>query len=180
MLLYIALFALSCAGVGDAGEESAPEGPAEVSLSVSPEKFDSGDRTIVKAVLKKFKRDAVIAKFRFPTALKYVGESSALIIGGVMFDVNPTDRITVDSVVYMIYFLDRAELGSKDIGRIEVVFELEGRSSITDGIVAVDIDVDDEGTRNSREFDPTDPKFDAQSQVTIQVGTETETTDSTT
>lgn len=161
-----ALIAAGCGGGGGGGGSSSPEA-AEVSVSASPSKIDSGDRTTVTVNIDSINPLGAMIKIRFPSGLAYVKNSSVLFVDGKLKDASPAFNKTADTDSYLVYFFSRSTIGENQSGRLELT--LTGKSGVEDGHIEVDADVNDPNVADSKEFDAANPKFDAQDKTGIRV-----------
>lgn len=164
MLLPLAL--AGCGGGGGGGGEDFL-GAAVVDIGASPRQIDTGDRTVVSAFLSSVNEDGIALKFRFPKELRYVLDSSRLIVDGDERDASPKVSITVDNDSFLVFFLAQDDFDDNANGVIQ--FQLEADEEISDGEVEVDPDVDDPLIDNNSEFDPENPEFGAEASVSISV-----------
>ena len=155
---------LSCGGGGGGGGFI---GAAIVSLSTSPNSIDTGDRSQVKTEISEVHENGIILKFRYPTGLTYVSDSSFLVVGSTRIDVGPSVNRGDGTHIYLVYFFDADIFRSGRAGTF--TFELEARSEVTDGSVEVDPDVDDPEINNDNEFDLDNPEFRSESDSFIEV-----------
>ena len=163
-----------CGGGGGGGSDSFV-GAAEVGLDVSPTDIDSGDRTEVAITLANVIEDGVALKLRFPDALRYVRSSALLLIGQKEIDITPKfNGAGEDSDRYLVFYLSQSlfrRSGQEYDGEEgTVVLQLEGVEAVTDGLIEVDVDVDDPLQSNDGEFSVETPEFDpaASSPISVQ------------
>lgn len=167
-------FSLSgCSGGG--GSSDSFVGAAEVGLSVSPSEIDSGDRTEIAATLANVIEDGIALKLRFPDALKYVRSSALLLVGEKEVDLTPKFNGTdEDNNRYLVFYMPQSlfrQSGQAYEGEeATVVLQLEGVEAVTDGLIEIDVDVDDPLQSNDGEFAVEAPEFDpaASSPISVQ------------
>lgn len=164
----------SCSGGGSQGD---PIGPARASITVSPTVIDTGDRTNVTVRIFEFQTAAVAIKIQFPSALRYVSESSAYAVGlPDLVDTGPDEEASSGDATTLVYYFSLDSLieqyGADEIDEdnITLLLQLEGLTDIQDGVVGVDIDIDNPDIPNDEEFDSTAPRFDAQAEDDVRVG----------
>jgi hypothetical protein len=175
-VLLAAAFALPLTGCGGGGGGSDSfVGAADVGLDVSPTEIDSGDRTEVAITLANVIEDGVALKVRFPDALKYVRSSALLLVGQKEVDLTPKfNGLGDDSDRYLVFYLPQSFFrpsGQEYEGEEgTVVLQLEGVEAVTDGLIEVDVDVDDPLQSNDGEFSVQAPEFDpaASSPISVQ------------
>ncbi len=177
--LRITLLATACSlpfagcGGGGGGSDSFV-GAANVSLAVSPTQIDSGDRTEVAVTLSNVIEDGIALKIRFPDALTYVRSSALLLVGQKEVDITPKFKgVGEDSDRYLVFYLPQSlfrRSGQEYQGEEgTVVLQLEGVDAVTDGLIEVDVDVDDPLQDNDAEFSVSNPEFDAEASSPISV-----------
>ena len=106
---------------------------------------------------------------RFPDALEYVPDSASLSnrTQRERDSIDPDVNVKNAGVVYLVFFLDIAQLDENGDGDIQL--QLVGRTRVLDGQVAVDADVDDPLIDNEVEFDPEGPEFQVEASRNISV-----------
>ncbi|MEZ4754763.1 MAG: hypothetical protein R3A13_10730 [Bdellovibrionota bacterium] len=132
-LLGLTSYGLGCGGGGGGGGFV---GAAVVNVSNSPRSIDTGDRTQVKTTISEVHDNGISLKFRYPTGLTYVSDSSFLIVGSSRIDVGPTINQGDGTHIYLVYYFDADTFRSGRAGTL--TFELEARSEVSDGRVEVD------------------------------------------
>jgi hypothetical protein len=88
----LALF-VSCGGGGGGGES----GVAEISLEVTPNEIDSGDRMNVRVDLSNVQVPGVAVKFRVPTELRYIRGTAFLQTGDLLVALTPDFNVAESS-----------------------------------------------------------------------------------
>ena len=162
----IACFALIGCGGGSGGGDTF-SGAALVAISSTPSQIDAGDRTKVTIDISQVHPDGIALKLRFPDGLRYVPNSSVVIVGGNKSDSGPAVNISKDGYVFLVYYFTKARFGEKSSGELQI--ELEGVTGISDGDIEVDADVDDPLIPNSAEFSVDNPEFQTQDASQIRV-----------
>ena len=157
---------ISCGGGGGGGDGEFI-GAAQVSMQVSPQRIDSGDRSEVKIDISQVHKNGIALKVRFPKGLDYVSASSFLEVDQSDIDVNPTVNQEKESAVYLVYYISPEILGKDETGTL--FFEIEGKADIEDGAIEVDPDVDDPAIDNAVEFSIEEPQFGAEEEASIEV-----------
>ena len=117
---------------------------------------------------------SVALKVKFPKQLRYISASSYLTVDDSDSRFDPANSETASGSSYLVFYVNRNNLGDDENGIVS--FEVTGDKRVEDGLIEVDVDIDDPHHSNSSEFEPTDPKFDAQDAVTIQVRGEPDVT----
>lgn len=153
-------------GGGGSGDSADPDDPGEISLRVTENTIDTGDRTTVRVIMSNVNPDGVAVKIRFPSQLAYVLGSSQIEINGNQYDTAPTNNQTASGKVYLVYYFSRSFIGDSDA---ELTFKLEANQLIADGLAEADIDLDDPLVDNQDEFEISNPEFVAQTQDGIVV-----------
>lgn len=160
---------LSGCGGGGGGGNATEGNPASVTISISPQKIDSGDR--VNAVVRLrdiqvFDFNGIIIKVLFPSSLDYVDDSAALELPeSTNFRFSPTTE-NADESDFLLFYVDTDDIDPND-RRADISFLLEGTARLAKSTVSVDVDAADEDNRDS--FDATSPQFTALSSTTIEV-----------
>lgn len=159
----ILAFLLGCGG----GGSSAPIGPAEVRLELSPNKIDSGDVTTVTVSVSDVETQGVALKIRYPEALGLVRNSSKLFVNGESRSFTPTENVVASGIRYLVYYIKPSTFAGERGGEVRI--QLEGQSEVVAGLVEVDVDLDNPNIRNSQEFDVNNPQFTPVTDATIDV-----------
>jgi hypothetical protein len=154
-------------GGGGGGGNDTFIGAALVAIATSPSEIDSGDRTLTKISIAEVHPDGIALKLRFPDGLRYVLDSSVLVVNGNKSDASPTVNVSKDGFVYMVYYFTKARFGEKAEGELQI--QLQGVTGISDGDIEVDADVDDPQVSNSSEFVIDNPEFQTQDAAQIRV-----------
>lgn len=155
-----------CGGGGGGGDDTFI-GAALVAVTSAPSEIDAGDRTQVTVDISQVHPDGIALKLRFPDGLRYVLDSSTLIINENKVDASPTVNLSKDGFVYLVYYFSKARFGEKAEGQLQI--ELEGVTGVSDGEIEVDADVDDPLIPNSSEFSIDNPEFQTQDAAQIKV-----------
>lgn len=166
-LLFFTAICVLGIGCGGGGGGDSFVGAARVSVSSSPSRIDTGDRTLVKVEISEIHENGISLKIRFPTGLTYVSDTSFLTVGSTRFDVGPTVNRGDGTNIYLVYYFDSDTFGDGKRGTF--VLELEGRSEVLEGMIEVDPDVDDLTIDNADEFDIDSPEFRSESDTSIEV-----------
>lgn len=165
-ILIVALISLhGCGGGGGGGEDFI--GAANVRITASPNRIDTGDRTLVKISIRDVHENGIALKVRFPVGLVYVRDSAVLTVGNSQVDAGPLNNVAPGDQIYLVYYFSRDIFGKEEHGDLR--FELEATGEITDGQIEVDADVDDPLIDNEDEFDATAPEFLAESSASLVV-----------
>jgi len=145
---------MACGGGGGGSPDYT--GAGNVTLRVSQEQIDTGDRTKVTVSFDELHPDGVILKLRYASGLEYIGDTSLWKVGGKNIDASPDYELAADIAqeTYLVYELSRETLGNNNSG--ELVFELRGiEETSQNSVIEVDLDVLEEGaifTSDSPEF----------------------------
>lgn len=169
-LLGLALIAaplLSGCGGGGGGGGDDFIGAAQLSMTASPRRIDTGDRTEVRIDISRLHPNGIALKIRFPAGLDYVTSSSVLEVDDTDIDVTPSINQEKASDVYLVYYISPEQIEEEATGVL--LFELEGKKELKEGSIEVDADVDDPEIDNATEFDIDKPQFGAEQEVTIEV-----------
>jgi len=173
ILSGILLPIVGCGGGGGGGDDFV--GAANVSVSSSPNRIDSGDRTQVRIELSNVHEDGIAVKVRFSSGLRYVPSSSFLMIDEREIDVSPTVNATDDTEdqTYVVFYLTQSQFrrSSQEYNGESgtLLIQLEGRKTVIDGEIEVDPDVDDPAEDNATEFDLASPEFVSEASASITV-----------
>jgi hypothetical protein len=165
---------MGCGG-GGGGDSTDFSGAATVSLSLTPSVLDSGDRTQITVEVGDVHPNGIALKLRYPTGLAYVPKSATLLVGEKETDIAPRNVVTSTDggSVYLVFYLPQKlfkrakEIYSGEPGTVQL--QLVGKSSVKDGLVEVDADVDDPTVNDNIEFNVATPEFLAEDQQSITV-----------
>lgn len=175
LLTCATLSSLTACGSGGGGGDDDFVGAANVSIEARPSHIDSGDRTKVMIGINEVHQNGIALKVRFPDGLRYVTESASLNAADRNIIVEPTVNASSKEGgdVYLVFYLSQSLFrlaGEEYRGEAGTLsLQLEGRSTVKDGKIQVDADVDDPAEDNSVEFDINNPEFAAEDQSTINV-----------
>jgi hypothetical protein len=166
--LVVSVFTLCSCGVGGGGGGGSDfVGAAETSVEASPSTIDTGDRTEVKIDISDVHPNGIVLKVRIPKGLSYVPSSAFLTLDDDPIDIGPKKNVTKDNYVYLVFFLTQAQFGDDGQGRIS--FQLVGNSSLEDGKIDVDADVNDPLKNDDTEFNASNPTFEPEASTDIEV-----------
>lgn len=168
LIFIISLVVSACGGGGGGGGGFV--GAADLQLEVEPRVVDPGDRLFVRIRINEIHEDGIMLKLRFPSAIRYVRDSAMLYRDrgddqGRAYP--PTENETVESSIYLVFFVDHDDLEGDNRG--ELLLELEAREEVDDGQVEVDADVDNPRVDDDKEFDAENPAFAAEDRVYVDV-----------
>lgn len=166
LLIVFSLLSFSCGG-GSSGS-GIDSGPASARISVTPSVIDTGDITIVEVILKDFIESSIVVKIRFPSGLRYVPESSVIVVDDIILDTGPEDIAETTDYGYLVYYLDEYMFYPRGYGTLK--FVLAGIANVPDGKIGVDVDFDNLNIDNEEEFDPSNPLYDPLDETKIRVG----------
>lgn len=160
-VLLAAVAALGvCTGCGGGGSGDDFIGAANVSISVSPNKIDTGDRAQVAVDIDRVHPNGISLKLRFPLGVEYVNDSTVLSVGAEQHtSLNPTTIVDTGDAVYIVYYLPQILFGEKGEMPGLLTLEFEARAIVRNGQIEVDADVDNPNIDNATEFDPDNPEF---------------------
>jgi len=164
--LSISLFA--CGGGGDSSSGDFI-GAADVSITVSPNQIDTGDRAQVSVDISNVHPNGIALKIRFPKTLKYVPDSAQLEVSGDKLDLAPTVNDSDNDRVYLVFYLKQNKFGTDGENSGTLTLQIEGLDTLADGKVEVDPDVDDPLISNDTEFNISDPQFTAEDEASLSV-----------
>jgi hypothetical protein len=165
-VVFGSTLALTSCGGGGGGSDFF--GAGVVSIAISPSDIDVGDQARVRVQVSEANEDGIILKVRFPDGLRYVPNSSVFEPNDQSeVDFAPDVNVTTDGDVYLVFFMNDDEFGTKHSGELQ--FQLEGISEVDDGRVEVDIDVDDLEIPNQNEFNVEDPEFQEEDSSRVDV-----------
>jgi hypothetical protein len=165
LLLITSLILASCGGGGGGDEDYI--GAAKLSLDISPNVIDTGDRAAVTVKVSETDENGIILKLRVPAGMQYVADSSTLERDGGEFDLTPLFNEPGEGGNFIVYFIENTAFGSDNKGDIK--FLLEAISNFGEGLVEVDADVNDPLIEDNIEFDPEEPEFLAEDVAEIEV-----------
>lgn len=171
LILILTLPLIGCSGGGGGSDFI---GAADVSISASPNQIDSQDRTRVRVDISRVNEEGILLKIRYLRGLTYAPSTSRLVVGSDESGIEPSINTEIEGDVYLVYFLSAAlfNVTSDDEGDSgTLTLELIGISTVNEGSIEVDADVDDPLVENTVEFDPNDPAFEAESSASIEVST---------
>jgi hypothetical protein len=165
--LFLACVVTSCGG-GGGSDDGGFSGAGTVVVSIQPSSIDVGDRTRVTIRIYEVNEDGVLVKVNFPDALSFVANTAVLVVDGDEIDVDPEVNVRGDEDDrYLVYFFTEDDFDRNAEGTLR--FELQANDSVNDGLVSVDIDVDDPTIANNVEFSVDDPQFQAEDVAEIEV-----------
>lgn len=165
-ITMIASSLISCGG-GSGGDDGGFIGAANVSLRVSPDKIDTGDRSKVTINITDIHENGILLKVKVPKQLAYVPDTAFLYVNSDEKDIGPDKNVTKDNDSFLVFFLDQADFNDEDEGRIE--FQLVGNDKVSEKEVQVDADVNDLQIVDSEEFSAESPEFGAEDAVSLEV-----------
>lgn len=171
-LLSTFTFLLLLSGCSGGGGGDDFIGAADVSINASPNRIDSQDRTRVRVSISRVTSEGILLKIRYPRGLTYAPSTSTLVVSEDEFNIEPSINTEIEGDVYLVYFLSSSlfNVQSDDEGDSgELTLELIGVSTVNDGSIEVDADVDDPLVENTVEFDASNPAFEAESETSIEV-----------
>lgn len=174
VVIFLSTLCLACGGGGGDGTID----PAQVSIKVTPDVIDSGERTRIRLELYDFSDTKVIVKVRFPSGLDFVADSAAYLVDNQDVEIEPNVEGVGDSQDYLVFFVNTEELNDPE--DLQLLFQLRGVEDVAPSEIEVDIDLDDEAIANDVEFTVETPQFDIQESAYIQVGATPTTTATTT
>ena len=167
-LITLALLALTlpACGSGGGGGDSFI-GAATVNVRTSPNRIDTGDRTLVNIDVSDMHEDGILLKVRFPSALAYVPGTAFLEINGNETDISPDKNVADSNRRFLVFFLDRSDIDENQTGK--VIFQLVGNNTVSEGNIEVDADVNDSLIADEDEFSASSPEFGEESSASIEV-----------
>lgn len=165
LIATVALVNLAACGGGGGG--SSISNPANLSLEVVPARIDTGDRAHVRVFVSDLDPLGVAVKVRYPIVFKYIRASAFFTSGGLIFDQTPRPEASDSTHTYLVFYVPPTMLAPSGHGYLD--FDIEGIGVMEDAPVQVDADIDDPNEDNSVEFDISDPLFDAQDEVKVDV-----------
>jgi hypothetical protein len=139
------VFALASCGGGGGGSPDFT-GAGNVTLRVSQNKVDTGDRTKVTIVFDELHPDGVVLKMRYSSGLEYIAGTSNWRISGKLITAGPSYQVAGDiaQTIYLVYELNREMLGKNNSG--ELSFELRAiEETSSNSVIEVDMDVFESG-----------------------------------
>lgn len=161
------LSALSSCGGGGGGGGGSFIGAANVSVTTSPSRIDTGDRSEVRIEVSDVHENGIFLKVRVPKQVSYVLNSALLELDNQTADIGPQKNATKDSHTFIVFIFTQEQFGTDNRGT--VVFQIAGDSAIEDALVEVDADVNDPLVKDDTEFDISSPEFGAESDASIEV-----------
>ncbi|NLF25415.1 MAG: hypothetical protein GX589_07125 [Deltaproteobacteria bacterium] len=165
MLFVCAPLLSGCGSSGGGGDDFI--GAGVVSISCSPSKIDGGDRTRVTIHIRDTHPDGIALKIFFPHGLMYVQNSSRLLVDDAERRITPDEHLESQTGVFLVYYIAQRVFGDRNRGTI--ILELQGSGRIKDGVIGVDVDVDDPLIDNEWEFDIENPQYESESETRIEV-----------
>jgi hypothetical protein len=157
-------------GCGGGGSDEDFVGAAIVSITGTPSRIDTGDRTQIAVQIHDVHPNGISLKLRFPDGLRFVHGSGLLTVSGEGVEVIPTVNTRDENErVYVVFYLPQSDFGDKGNKSGVLTLELEGTAAIREGKVEVDADVDDPHINNDVEFDINNPEFSAEDETGITV-----------
>ena len=192
VLLLILSVLPGCGGGGGGGDDGEEElNAADVSISVSPDSIDAGDRVRVRTSVSNVNADGVLLKFRYPAGLAFVAGSASVAVEGRESAVAPQFQATTTEsqslrasatptptpasvrYTYLVFILGRdlftrpGEPYSGEAGTVS--FLLEGVGLVEDAAIGVDPDLNDPAIPDYAKFDADTPMFEPESEVGVSV-----------
>ncbi|MDZ4785680.1 MAG: hypothetical protein SGJ02_06360 [bacterium] len=161
--IAISLCLIACGG-GGSGDSFV--GAGNVSVKVSPDEIDTGDRVLVTVEFNEAHPDGVTIKLRYSDGFAYIPDTSILTVDGDELDSSPDANVAADLVqsTYLVYNISRSILGDRNDGKL--IFELRGIESTSDNSeIEVDIDV----LEANKIFSAESPEFSAQDSTGLVV-----------
>jgi len=166
LITSLVLTLIGCGGGG--GGNDSFVGAAIATVDVSPNRIDTGDRTLVTIFAQSIHRDGILVKLRMPSGLEYVPGRGKLKVGRNEFNFSPAvNRLDQDERLYLVYFVSPSMLGSEE--NFELRLELEGKARVINGRIEVDADVNDLTIPDEQEFDISNPEFTAEDWAPVVV-----------
>ena len=160
---FISLFLVSCGGGGGGGIV----GAANISLTVEPRSLDTGDHAQVDVEISEVNDDGIALKIKYPKGLSYFPDSAFLDVGDNRRNLTPTNNVTVDDDIYLVFYLSKSWFGDGNHGTLTL--QLVAEDSVPNGTVQVDADVNDPAVSDATEFDSHNPAFTEQYEVDVEV-----------
>lgn len=175
VLVAAALLVSACGGGGGGGGSFA--GAARITLRASPNSIDTGDRTQVSINISDVIDSGVVLKIRYPNKLSYAPNTARLKVDSedVYTNLEPNFAQERNDSKYLVFMLPRDLFG--DFSQDEEIrsepatltLQLVGNARLRDGRIEADADVNDLQVPDNEEFDINNPKFEAESEATIEV-----------
>ena len=167
-----------CGGGGGSDSDSSFSGAASVSLDLSPSSIDTGDRTLVQLWVGDVHDNGVAIKLRYPSGLSYVTGTAKVVVDEDEVSIKPTVNVrTADrSTTYLVFFVPQKLFRESDEpyqGQARLIqLQLVGKTLVQEGLVEVDVDVNDARVADTEEFTVAKPEFVAadQQSITVLVG----------
>ena len=161
-LATITLLAGCGSGGGGGGDGGDFVGAALVQIDASPRSIDTADRTQLRVEISDVHEDGIYLKIRYPEGLKFVGNSSVLVVNGGETDLAPIINQPAENGNFLIYSFDQDDFGRDLNGELRL--QLEAIDELAGGFIEVDADV-----RTQQAFDVENPNFGAEDGVEIEV-----------
>lgn len=163
--LFVVL--LACGHGGDDDDDFVAS--AIVTAKTKPSIIDTSDRTQVNIYTSQIHENGILLKVRFEKALKFVPNTSFVIVKdeNMKEAVEPLYNDDDQKYTYLVFFLSRSQFGEDNSGK--VVFELKGVKSQKNNVIEVDPDVDDPDISNDKEFNIKKPEFSPDSIAYVTV-----------
>jgi hypothetical protein len=159
-----------CGGDGDDDSDSPNySGAARVIVRNSPARIDTGDRTKVRINISNINENGIMLKILYPDGLRFVPNSAELVLDSDPEnedELTPAHNVEGDDGMFLIFYLSEDDLDQEN-GVLS--FELEGISSVREGKIEVDADVNDPLIDDATEFNAQDPEFLSESESSIEV-----------
>lgn len=180
LCLFSTCFWAACGSSSSSEEES---DPAQLSIDISPDVIDTGDRAGVRIAISNWEYPVVTLKVRMPNVISYILDSSLFNNEDTVYEVDPSLSFTNGDYNYLVYYLDRFELGATQRGILS--FRITADENITAGHIGVDVDFyepesssssssssqsDSSSSTSSSSSSSVAPMFDAQDEAYIRVG----------
>jgi hypothetical protein len=168
--LFCALLPLGLGACGGDSDDDDSEfvGAARVSVQNAPSKIDTGDRTRVRIGISAVNENGIALKILYPEGLAFVENSAVLELSeDETEELVPALNVEGDDGFYLLFFLSEDQFEERKRGVLEL--QLEGISSVRDGKIEIDADVNDPLIEDSEEFDLEDPQFVSESESSIEV-----------
>lgn len=169
LLILLALIGLISllSGCGGGGGGDGFIGAAQVSISATPNRIDTGDRTQLRISISEVHENGIALKIHHPDGLTYVRDSATLIVEGADIDTGPLNNVSSETGVFLVFYFTQSIFGKNDRG--ELLLELEATGEVSDGSIEVDADVDDPLIDNENEFSVETPEFQGEVSASIEV-----------
>lgn len=166
LVLVIAALALpSCGGGGGGGGGFI--GAALVNVKSSPNRIDTGDRTLITSEVDEIHENGILLKYKYPTGLTYVLGTAFIEVDGEEIDLDPAVNVSSSNTSYLIFSLKDNLFGENRNGTLS--FELQGVAGVNDGEIAIDADLIDDAGGVTVQFDVENPDFQEEDTASIAV-----------